>query len=58
MDKKYEALKMVEKITRIKVDNVRYKWPPYCVGFLYQPKRPDMKKVNEMKGDMLYEKQR
>lgn len=39
MDKKLEALKMVEKITRIKVENVRSKWPPYCAGFLHQPKR-------------------
>lgn len=40
MDKKLEALKAVERVTRVKVDNVRHRWPPICMGILHQPKRP------------------
>lgn len=34
------ALKLVEKATRIRVQQDSYKWPPACAGILHQPKRP------------------
>lgn len=49
MDKKYEALKMVERATRVKVDNVRHRWPPICMGILHQPKRPNQKNIKVSK---------
>lgn len=46
MDKKKEALKLAERIARLKVEGDSYRWPPICAGFLHQPKRPKAVKKN------------
>lgn len=40
MNKKKEALRLVERIARVKVEENSYRWPPICTGILHQPKRP------------------
>jgi len=34
------VLKVVEKIVKNEVDTNVYAWPPICMGFTHQPKRP------------------
>lgn len=34
------VLKAVERIARKEVQKNCYNWPPDCMGFFYQPKRP------------------
>lgn len=38
-----KVLGLVEKVTRIKVENDSSRRIPLCMGFLHQPKRPDKK---------------
>lgn len=40
MNKKKEALKLAERIARLRVEGDSYRWPPICAGILHQPKRP------------------
>lgn len=37
------VLKAVKKITEVEVKRSGRRWPPYCTGFLHQPKRPEQK---------------
>lgn len=40
-------LKAVERIARNEVEKNCYDWPPVCMGFFHQPKRPkNVKKEN------------
>ncbi len=34
------VLKAVEKIARHEVEKNYFDWPPNCMGFFHQPKRP------------------
>lgn len=41
------VLKAVERVARNEVQKNCYKWPPDCMGFFHQPKRPkNVKKKN------------
>lgn len=37
------ALKAVGKLVQNEAKKVQRKWPPDCMGFLHQPKRPAKK---------------
>lgn len=47
MKTKKEALKLIERIARIKVEENSYRWPPICTGIFHQPKRPENLKGKE-----------
>lgn len=38
-------LQVVAKAAELEANSIFYSWPPPCMGFLYQPKRP--KKVKQ-----------
>ena len=44
MNQKKEVLKLVERVARVKVEENSFRWPPFCTGFLHQPKRPKVVK--------------
>ena len=46
MNKKKEALKLAERIARLRVEGDSYRWPPICAGILHQPKRPKVIRSN------------
>ena len=37
---KSNLLKAIGKVVEVKAGVNDKQWPPYCTGFLYQPKRP------------------
>lgn len=41
---KVNLLKAVEKVVEVRVDLNGKMWPPICIGFLHQPKRPKINK--------------
>lgn len=43
MNKKEQALRMVERVVHIKVEENSHRKPPSCMGVLHQPKRPTKK---------------
>lgn len=38
---KRESLKLLKNVTKTVVKQKSEEWPPGCMGFTYQPKRPE-----------------
>lgn len=36
---------LVKKVVNKLVDSTIYEWPPQCIGFMYQPIRPNRKQT-------------
>lgn len=42
-DLKKKVLKAIGKVAETGIKNVDSSWPPACIGYIYQPKRPKKK---------------
>ena len=45
MKEKKELWKVVKRIAEMEADMKNIGWPPDCLGFLYQSKRPKKKEI-------------
>lgn len=41
------VLQMAARVAEFESNTILYGWPPPCMGFLYQPKRPKKTNKNE-----------
>jgi len=42
------VLQVVEKVVKNEVETNVYSWPPICMGFTHQPKRPKKKIASQI----------